>query len=551
MPDYGGHFGFMPPITHGLPSESIPRMPPPPPPQPMHPSQQGHPPLSMLVVPSNPTWPSMYTNPSPSSYSSPPVPLPQAPAPLPVPLKTTKLPPLHTSSTPRKTLTDDDRRRMCQFAEDNPGMKQTEIGSHFGVERSTVSKVLRQKEKYLFPEDRSSSPVRRAKGKLPDIEKALASWARNAQKSGHPITDAEIKERAQYFAAHFTAGESPVRTSSHSWLEKFKQKNGIGPGRLMRRASETNIPDSAHMSRASPSLTPSQPSSAISPSSPSLHPSPSPLSANRSDEEKDAGQGMMDFTPETGSYKHAGSQSATSLSSAFTDTAVSSFSGSALSPTAQFTFSPDPSVGGFLQDQSRQLPPGGASSNFQRPRSQTFPTLDLEYMNQQQGTEPLTPKYHISTTAPSSALDSPENEITSAPFGIDNTITSPQHQLHHSNSNSSISGRQTGTPVTSSAVLSTPGGSSPTSPTQEDARRAADTLLSFITNVVPKGFVDQNEFAAIVRLTERLRLHQHQTAKTVHGLGGLSRIPEGDSEMTNAPPPVPMSIVKAETTLSN
>ncbi|CRK14902.1 hypothetical protein BN1723_021026, partial [Verticillium longisporum] len=34
-------------------------------------------------------------------------------------------------------------------------MKQTEIGAMFGVERSTVSKVLRNKEKYLFPEDRT------------------------------------------------------------------------------------------------------------------------------------------------------------------------------------------------------------------------------------------------------------------------------------------------------------------------------------------------------------------------------------------------------------
>jgi hypothetical protein len=29
---------------------------------------------------------------------------------------------------PRKTLTDDDRRRMCKFAAENPAVKQTEIG---------------------------------------------------------------------------------------------------------------------------------------------------------------------------------------------------------------------------------------------------------------------------------------------------------------------------------------------------------------------------------------------------------------------------------------
>jgi hypothetical protein len=31
-------------------------------------------------------------------------------------------------STPRRTLTDDDRRRMCEYHESHPGVKQTEIG---------------------------------------------------------------------------------------------------------------------------------------------------------------------------------------------------------------------------------------------------------------------------------------------------------------------------------------------------------------------------------------------------------------------------------------
>jgi hypothetical protein len=33
-----------------------------------------------------------------------------------------------TSSTPRKTLTDADRRRMCLYHEEHPTVKQTEIG---------------------------------------------------------------------------------------------------------------------------------------------------------------------------------------------------------------------------------------------------------------------------------------------------------------------------------------------------------------------------------------------------------------------------------------
>jgi hypothetical protein len=385
---------------------------------------------------------------------------------------------------------------------------------------------LRNKEKYLYPEAKdssASSPIKRKTKGGVDIERALTNYVRNAQKSGVTVTDADIKEKARLFSATMgKADDGLVKASSSSWLEKFKQKNGIGPGRLMRRASETNIPDTI---RGSPSLTSSQPSSAISPNSPSGHLSPSTLSANRSEDGKEGIGHFMDFNTEPGSYKHSNSQSATSLSSAFTDGGGSSFSGSAMSPTAPFTFSPDSNVGAFM-DQSRQLAPGGAASNFQRPRSQTFPTLDLEYMNQQQSTEPLTPRYHVSSTAPSSALESPANEMSQPTFGMDQAVSSPQ--LRHSSSNNSLTGRST---AAGSAAAS-----SPNSPTQEDARRAADTLLSFISHV--GGFVDQSEYMTVVRLTEKLRLHQSQLNKsaTQQGMGGLSRIPELDSEMSNASP---------------
>ena len=32
------------------------------------------------------------------------------------------------NSTPRRVLTDDDRRRMCEYHESHPGVKQTDIG---------------------------------------------------------------------------------------------------------------------------------------------------------------------------------------------------------------------------------------------------------------------------------------------------------------------------------------------------------------------------------------------------------------------------------------
>ena len=81
-------------------------------------------------------WPSQLTNPS---GSSPPAMLPiqprpiapvtqdtpSAPEPTPTPPTPKQTPTLPTS---RKTLTDNDRRRMCRYHEENPTIKQTEIG---------------------------------------------------------------------------------------------------------------------------------------------------------------------------------------------------------------------------------------------------------------------------------------------------------------------------------------------------------------------------------------------------------------------------------------
>ena len=99
-------------------------------------------PLEPLIMP---TWPSEITNPSEEPPRAPPPPLvrPIAPAPsanikesdspttkTPVSASTKSPTPISatTPSTARRTLTDDDRRRMCQYHEDHPSVKQTDIG---------------------------------------------------------------------------------------------------------------------------------------------------------------------------------------------------------------------------------------------------------------------------------------------------------------------------------------------------------------------------------------------------------------------------------------
>lgn len=216
-------------------------------------------------------------------------------------------------------------------------------------------------------------------------------------------------------------------------------------------------------------------------------------------------------------YRHSNSQSTTSLSSAFTDTAPSSFSAGPTSPTTPFAFSPDNNSAAWLPSQQSRLPPPG--SNFQRPRSQTFPMLGIDPSFLSSQNDPLTPKYNMPVTAPSSALDSPIHDMPH-PFGMDSAISSP---LHHSSSNGSMAPPSSNTPIT--GLQSPPGSSAPSSPTHDDARRALDTLLNYFQSA--PSVLDSNEYMTMLKLTDKLRIQGGSGPLP----GGLHRIAEQDGEI--------------------
>ncbi|KAK3114758.1 hypothetical protein LTR53_006601 [Teratosphaeriaceae sp. CCFEE 6253] len=416
--------------------------------------------------------------------------------------------------TPRKTLTDLDRKRMCQYAEEHPNAKQTEIGAIFGVERSTVSKVLRQKEKYLFQDDGSRSPIKRAKGRSPDIERALAVWAKNqlrrsttTERKGFPLTDGVIREMARAFASTTTNPENHQVLSS-SWIEKFKLKNNL-LGARSRKGSLA--PDDADglSATASASHTPSL--GGTSPVSPQGVGSPSPVdlhsAKSRESLQTESPDEYLDFASRHGPVH---SQSATSLNSAFTDNTPSSFSPGPLSPTSPF-FTPDSGTtpGPFMPPApltARPILPAIASGNTQRPRSQTFPLLD-QYMSGTSSSEALTPRY-VSTTI----LDSPMEEALEPSLSINETVhTTRRDERPHTVTPSdtmrppplpahllAADSRREITPTTSNSSLR--GATTP-----DQALRALQVVHGFLEQQ-PGGFLDYQESVTVGKLMEKLKL---------------------------------------------
>lgn len=153
MHEYGAYGFGVSPIMPIEPSYSM-SIPPP---------YTAHQQLQPLIMPQ---WPSMMAAQSPYS-SSPSLPSATAtttPTTSPsttttaTPIKCAPLPKSATAPTPatpnaRRTLSDDDRRRMCQYHEDHPNVKQTEIGG-------ALSYHILQRAVYILTRIHDCSDVR-------------------------------------------------------------------------------------------------------------------------------------------------------------------------------------------------------------------------------------------------------------------------------------------------------------------------------------------------------------------------------------------------------
>lgn len=81
-----------------------------------------------------------------------------------------------------------------------------------------------------------TSPGKKPKVKLPDVEKTLSNWARNQQKKGLPVTTEELRKQVLMF----TSGRTDQQTyTSTTWLEKFQKRYITGDSRSGSREDTT------------------------------------------------------------------------------------------------------------------------------------------------------------------------------------------------------------------------------------------------------------------------------------------------------------------------
>ncbi|KAF9481187.1 hypothetical protein BDN70DRAFT_876659 [Pholiota conissans] len=137
-------------------------------------------------------------------------------------------PPKHT----KHRLRDSDRKAICQFHIDHPQMRQEDIGAEFNVERSTISKILKEKARWLniSPEDESNEQTSRHRpSKFPEIEWEMRQTLQIWSEQGVNITDNIIRKRALEIARSHDISADRFKGSS-GWVENFKARHNIRRG---------------------------------------------------------------------------------------------------------------------------------------------------------------------------------------------------------------------------------------------------------------------------------------------------------------------------------
>lgn len=294
---------------------------------------------------------------------------------------------------------------------------------------------------------------------------------------------------------------------SASWLEKFKQENTLpvaksrkGSGGRKGVRSNSNSPTRINTDSANESTVHSPTGrSTVSPNC-----FGSPLSPTHSHEGMK--QEGTDEVPElAGGCQHGYSTSATALD-------TTSYSVGMTSPTSTLV-----SDSPFTPTSQHRLPTAGPNMN--RPRSQTFPLVPIDpSLLSADDSQCAKTDQQMGVTILESPLEMDDHESHMAIKGTD-----PIKMIKRNRSDPDINTESMQPPPSISKSSTVSPISAPSSPTQDEARRALEVIMDYFQSQ-PTGLAAL-EYVTIGKLMERLELTKNQ-----HGplLGGLTRIDEHD-----------------------
>ncbi|KIN92907.1 hypothetical protein M404DRAFT_172329 [Pisolithus tinctorius Marx 270] len=130
----------------------------------------------------------------------------------------------------KQRLFNVDRKAICVYHQENPNARQEDIAARYGVERSTISKILKHKTKWMnVPEDDDMRVAKHRPSKFPEVEEELVNWLVQMKQQNTLLTDALIRNKAKETARNLQIPEERFKASS-GWVENFKHRHNIRKG---------------------------------------------------------------------------------------------------------------------------------------------------------------------------------------------------------------------------------------------------------------------------------------------------------------------------------
>ncbi|THH09519.1 hypothetical protein EW145_g1937 [Phellinidium pouzarii] len=134
------------------------------------------------------------------------------------------------TSKPKRRLLNKQRKDICLYFIEHPNSRQEDIAAKWGVERSTVSKILKHKHRWLAVTDGDDQVIAKHRpSKFPEVEMELQDWLQECHTSKTLISDVMIRTKAREVARELGLGEDKFKASA-GWVENFKHRQGIKKG---------------------------------------------------------------------------------------------------------------------------------------------------------------------------------------------------------------------------------------------------------------------------------------------------------------------------------
>ncbi|KAK8864344.1 hypothetical protein IAR55_001591 [Kwoniella newhampshirensis] len=131
------------------------------------------------------------------------------------------------SVRPKVKLTYDDKRNIVLLHRQNSSLRQEDIARMYGVDRSTISKIILSSHRWTQPQEPQAPPVPKAPktvgGRFPAVEQKLDAWMDAQIASGQEVRDSVAREKAKTFAREIGFPMDRFKASA-KWLDKFKDR---------------------------------------------------------------------------------------------------------------------------------------------------------------------------------------------------------------------------------------------------------------------------------------------------------------------------------------